>query len=121
MPVAVSFRRGFVKRNVAVSVNGSAFARGFFCRDNHIRPQHHFLSADSDVFRFEDGLEHATRKAFLLLGADPPDAFPHSKRSSAVRPVISEQTASLIAEFYQEDFARFDYDLGDPSAGFDMA
>lgn len=80
-----------------------------FTRDNHIRPQHHFIAEDTEVFRLENGLQKPLEKLCTVLEIPKVPVVPHSRKSADQILEISKQTLHKIIEFYKEDFNAFDY------------
>lgn len=87
-------------------------ARDPYLFDNHLRPQHEFLSLGAEVFRIEDGLEPVRRRLDAVLGLTG-ELGPRLKTSAASGgggEVLSESSRQLVSRFYARDFAEFGYD-----------
>lgn len=87
-----------------------------FLLDNHLRPQHEFQLPGATTYRLEDGLNAvvADLNTTYDLGLDT--TVPHSFRStrrtgvSSTAVEVSPAAASLITDFYRNDFERFGYE-----------
>jgi hypothetical protein len=84
-----------------------------YIHDNHIRPQHEFHSSGVEVFKFEEGLEKVRAKLHKLLEIGPENETPmrHVGMSSDAPISLTDETLSLIQDFYIEDYKRFGYPL----------
>jgi hypothetical protein len=102
------------------------YASNAFAYGNHIRPQYQFNVPGCVVYRFEDGMEHIrselNEKYGLGLDAEMPNIrdskLRHGLASSDI--AVPEQAMRQIVEFYQQDYATFNYELPDsytPSGG----
>jgi hypothetical protein len=85
------------------------FASDTYVLGNHIRPQKDFVLPDTEVFRFENGLEAVRAKVETVLGAPLVADIPVRKTSSPVAEEIDARTAAAIYEFYADDFHAFGY------------
>ncbi len=80
-----------------------------FTRDNHIRPQHQFITKEAEVFRLENGLQKPLEKLCQVLDLPEISAVPHSRKSERQILNISSRTLQKILDFYKEDFDTFGY------------
>ncbi|KJZ17947.1 sulfotransferase family 2 domain-containing protein [Loktanella sp. S4079] len=78
--------------------------------DNHIRPQSEFVTRDTRVFRFEDGLERAIGVACKFASVPFSDMAPHKRRKTGGETDVSRDTLAKIRHFYKSDFERFEYE-----------
>lgn len=94
-------------------------ARDPFEKDNHIRQQIHFVDADVEIFRFEDGLKSPVDAALRALGVSRQNVeVPSKRRSSQTHPIrVSTKTLTHIRDLYAVDFGAFDYDPDNPPDG----
>ncbi len=99
--------------------NFERFGEFPYARDNHIRPQHEFLTDHLDVFRFEDGLDAPIAAAVDRLGLGMPE-IPHAQKGSPGRPRATRRAVELIADFYAADFDQLGYDPDRPDDAFDI-
>ncbi|WP_122816188.1 sulfotransferase family 2 domain-containing protein [Nocardioides pantholopis] len=90
------------------------YAEDPYVLDNHLRPQHEFLTPGAAVFRLEDGMDaivaDLNERHRLGLRTEVPHALDSSKRgiSSSAVPV-SAALEDRLREFYAEDFRTFGY------------
>ncbi|PJI92672.1 sulfotransferase family protein [Yoonia maricola] len=77
---------------------------------NHLRPQHMFPIAETEVFRLEDGLEPLQERLAMMTGIGFAADLPHKNPSQKSVTAISDEAAAQIRAFYADDFKRFDYD-----------
>jgi hypothetical protein len=89
-----------------------------FTNDNHLRPQVEFIGPDTDVFKFEVGLDVPVAVAFSHLGLTPPDELPHVKKGSDQKLSVSARTLDRIAGTYADDFEKFGYSASNPGERF---
>tara|TARA_S200000501_G_scaffold278970_1_gene262895 strand:- start:778 stop:1413 length:636 start_codon:yes stop_codon:yes gene_type:complete len=102
----MSFEEFCIHSFVEYSKDGNA-------RDNHIRPQHHFISNNvNKVFKLEDGLDEEIGEVFEDIGVQITKKIVLNKLNASTRPVfeINQTTKDLIYDFYKEDFKTFGYE-----------
>lgn len=95
----------------------NAFARyeqNPFFHDNHIRPQHQFLTRNTKVFKFEDGLKPALDTLCETVGVPPISDIPHTRKGASDPVNIPRRTLDKIKDFYEKDFATFGYEMPEP-------
>jgi hypothetical protein len=86
------------------------YAKNPFICDNHIRPQLEFVDDSFEIFQFEEGVPTIINKLqqrLLLPQIKAP--IPHRQKGEKIPVSPSKETLSSIAEFYKEDFRRFNY------------
>ncbi len=110
IPVGQSFEAWFER-------GARAYARNGFIYDNHLVPQHRFVPEDAATWRLEDGLGHALAAIARRFGAAPPaDGVLENPTPKGPSPLVARtepmarRTKDELAEFYRDDFHRFDYD-----------
>ncbi|MCI4679804.1 sulfotransferase family protein [Rhodoblastus acidophilus] len=79
--------------------------------DNHLRPQWEFISSDTEVFRFEDGLENIMRSVADRVGLPPPDDVPHEmgRPLGPTKLAWDERDILKMRIHYGQDFSHFGY------------
>jgi hypothetical protein len=89
----------------------SEFKTNPYILDNHVRPQHEFPLEDTQIFRFEDGMDRVLVALSERLDIPPPkDLGSHHQNPSPKLPAdISDEFIAEIREFYREDYRRFGY------------
>jgi hypothetical protein len=110
-------RRGFRRRRLTqlgfstwLRVALAATRRDPRIFDNHLRPQSDIVPLDAEVFRLEDGFDALIARLDAISDARAPELVIADEREPhdcSVR--LSRQDLSLLAVFYAEDYARFDY------------
>jgi hypothetical protein len=80
-------------------------------RDNHLRAQHEFALDNTEVFRFEDGLEQGLRLALARVDVSTPVSLGHLKRSESKLFDIKKSDAEFVHRLYQADYQRYGYGL----------
>lgn len=85
-----------------------AGGRPYF-RDGHFRPQAQFVSAATNVFRYEDGLTRAVERVFEETNIPMDGTLPMHNKSDR-RPLSwTSEALDMVREFYAEDFLCFGY------------
>ena len=96
----------------AVDTNG-------FMYDNHLRRQTELVPDDARVFYLEHGLGSVVGYLDGLAGNSdgPRSILADNTRKAGHKPAVtlSDASMALIAEYYAADFARFGYNLNDPT------
>lgn len=97
-----------------VSRTFAAYRRNPFSFDNHIRPQHQFLTFDAEVFRLEDGLERIATVLDELTGVtgELPETPLNDTEDSAPRYEVTAALRRKIETFYADDYRLFGYGGG---------
>ncbi len=110
IPVGQSFEAWFERA-------AATYARRGFIYDSHLVPQHRFVPEDAATWRLEDGLGQALAAIAVRFGVAAPAAPIRENRTPKQRsPLVAgaepmtQRTKDRIAEFYRDDFHRFDYD-----------
>ena len=78
--------------------------------DNHIRPQHEYLTPGIEVFKFEDGIETIMKKVAEKLEVSPPEELPHKRKSEKFDVQISDETVTMVERFYRKDYRLYGYE-----------
>jgi hypothetical protein len=78
--------------------------------DNHLRPQHEFITTNVELFRFEDGLSSVIKAVGGKLGLTLNGPLPHLKKAPDVTVRVGQQALERLREFYKADFLEFGYD-----------
>lgn len=90
-------------------------SNNYIC-DNHIRPQNEFITADIEVFKFEDGIDKVLQKVASTLDLEAIDTTAHkNKTESGVKVEWTLETKKLVSVFYAEDFIDFGYGYSEHS------
>jgi len=97
--------------NVWLAVHLDHYVRNSFHLDNHLKPQVEFVSYDSKIFRYEDGLDPAYMYAMEYLGIDERDALPRLNPGSARKIEWTLNSRNRVNEMYGADFEEFGYDI----------
>ena len=82
-----------------------------FILDNHLRPQWQFISDDSVIFRYEEGIDNIISQIANIIDADKPKKIPH-KHSSYMEGFnlkLDLVDKIIIEDFYDKDFTLFNY------------
>jgi Sulfotransferase family len=88
------------------------YAQNPYTCDNHIRPQWQFVDNSFEIFRFEERVPIIINKLQQRLQLPPiAEPIPHRQKSQIIPVSPSKATLSSIADFYKEDFRRFNYAL----------
>lgn len=78
--------------------------------DNHIRPQSEFVSNNTKIFKYEDGVEEVqqyfVQQDLLNSGAE----IPHIYKTDAIEIKIDARTMEKIHAFYEKDYKGLNYD-----------
>lgn len=84
-----------------------------YFKDNHFRPQTGFLDRQTEVYRFENGLERPIDRLAELLGIDASmdKPVPIKNAGPEIDAEVTPECLAMIDEFYAEDFAQLDYTL----------
>lgn len=83
-------------------------------RVGHFRPQGLYECFESEVFRYEDGLDKVSERVSVFTGVAISDR-PAPTNVSKVRPVnISQASLDLIADYYSSDFEKYGYTIDVP-------
>lgn len=86
-----------------------------YIHDNHIRPQIEFVSANTRIFKLENGLQHAVNfgASVLSIGSQlnqySEDELPTLLKSAYDSLVLSGKTINQVQSFYSADFEAFRY------------
>lgn len=88
------------------------FAKNKYFSDNHLRHQVDFLTENTTVFNFEDGLQHVIDYACEELRIEKSlKEIPHEKKYNKHNININKKSIRLINETYKKDFLFFGYDF----------
>lgn len=84
--------------------------------DNHLRPQHEFVSKDMRCFKYEDGLDTIVATVAADNGVAAPEsplprAFDFSAHGTKV--IWTRNAIEIVKHMYSEDFEVFNYDISD--------
>lgn len=80
-------------------------------RDNHFRPQSEFVYPDSQIFRFEDGVDDAMSAVSQRLNVPVPEAGIHEKKSKRIPVALTDRHLKRIADQYRTDLDQFGYGM----------
>jgi Sulfotransferase family len=80
-------------------------------RDNHLRPQWEFALPGTEVFRFEDGVEHALQRALARVGVASPARLDHLKRSETRSIHVKQGDAEFVRRMFRADYQHYGYGL----------
>jgi hypothetical protein len=92
-----------------------------YIHDNHIRPQIEFVSANTRIFKLENGLENAVKFSCSILNSEDQAvefsdySFPTLKKSEYETLALSGKTINQVQSFYSLDFKAFNYPILDIS------
>ena len=86
-----------------------------FIYDNHIRPQHEFVSAEIKIFRLEDGITPVFQWLSDEIGVKIKPPLIRKLRSRKVPIDAAPETIELIKSFYSPDYDCFGYSIGSAS------
>lgn len=79
-------------------------------KHGHFQPQSDFAGfADTQVFKFEDGLETIVARVAGKLGIAPPERLEHKKRADKVVFEPFKKTLVRIERHFEADFVNFGY------------
>ena len=80
--------------------------------DNHLRPQWHYLYPSIDIYKMEDGLLSGIKSVARKIGVDAPTELPHLNHTHQMNVATpwSDESRSLVAEYYARDFKEFGYE-----------
>ncbi|CAN1506678.1 Sulfotransferase [Paracoccaceae bacterium] len=89
-------------------------ARNPLWRVGHFRPQSDYPCFDSEVFKYEDGLEAVMQGVSRATGVEVPFHTPERNVSTHRAVRISQASLDRIARAYAADFDRFGYTIQPP-------
>ena len=79
-------------------------------KHGHFQPQSDFSGfAETEVFRFEDGLESIVARVAGRLGIAPPECLEHKKRGGKFAFEPFQKTLVRIERHFEADFVNFGY------------
>lgn len=77
--------------------------------DNHIKPQIDFIFPNTEIFRFEEGLEQVVEYIDELNLRQNKSVLPHLKKANNFNLCMNSYTVKLINEYYSGDLKAFGY------------
>lgn len=97
--------------NVWLSLHLDHQSRNPFHLDNHLRPQVEFVSHDSKIFRYEDGLDLAYMHALNYLGIEEQGSLPRLNPGSLKEVEWTLNSRNKVNDLYRADFDQFGYTM----------
>lgn len=80
-------------------------------RDNHFRDQAQFIYPESEIFRFEDGVDQVLSAVSNRLDCPMPDGGIHEKKSKLIPVPFTARDLDRIAKHYRADLDQFGYEM----------
>lgn len=93
-------------------LNMSRYTQNKFHLDNHLRPQHEFIAFNSQIYRFENGIDNIIEDIANKLDISPPKQKHHKNKSQEINLSVSEKLVSDIYSIYHKDYEFFQYSKG---------
>jgi hypothetical protein len=94
------------------------YSKSNFFADNHMRPQHEFVTGNCLVYKMEEDLVPALKSVTRRLGIRAPRRTVHHNRIDHSPVSIRTETQRRILSLYQRDFEVFGYDPDDFGRSF---
>ncbi|MCK8066921.1 sulfotransferase family 2 domain-containing protein [Cobetia sp. 1CM21F] len=116
--------RGMPEKNISFDVFVRAafmlYKLNKYCFDNHIRPQHEFISDGIKVYKYEDGVNSILLSLEAKGIVKIPEIIPHKYKSKSEQLCLTSDTLKRVYDFYDKDYNLFNYDKNTKSAFVDI-